>query len=254
MAKPANGCAGLRRRSTATKLYSLDEAVKLDQERRHGEVRRDHRGGDEPRRRSAPRRPDGARRRHAAARHRPEPARRGVRQAAPRPSEAKDAGADVVGAEDLAEKVQAGQIDFDRCIATPDMMAAGRPPRQGAGPARPDAEPEARHRDHGRRQAVQGGQGRRRSSSASRRRASSMPASARRASPSRRWSRTSEAFVDAVMPGKAGGRQRARYLKKVSLSSTMGPGVKLEIGELVGGWRRGSPARRFRNFARSGFR
>src|SRR5260221_9482625 len=40
-----------------------------------------------------------------------------------RAKEAEAAGADVVGAEDLAEKVQAGQIDFDRCIATPDMMA-----------------------------------------------------------------------------------------------------------------------------------
>ncbi len=47
----------------------------------------------------------------------------GVFARGPKAEEAKAAGADVVGAEDLAEKVQAGEIAFDRCIATPDMMA-----------------------------------------------------------------------------------------------------------------------------------
>src|SRR5271157_4895259 len=47
----------------------------------------------------------------------------GVFARGPKAEEAQAAGADVVGAEDLAEQVQAGQINFDRCIATPDMMA-----------------------------------------------------------------------------------------------------------------------------------
>ncbi len=75
--------------------------------------------------------------------------------------EAKAAGADVVGAEDLAEQVQDGQIDFDRCIATPDMMPRGRPAGPDPRAARPDAQPQARHRDPERRrggQAAKGGQ------------------------------------------------------------------------------------------------
>jgi len=65
---------------------------------------------------------------------------------------ASAAGADKVGAEDLMEDMQAGNLDYDRIIASPDMMGiVGRlgkgPPRQGARAKRPDAKPEARHRD-----------------------------------------------------------------------------------------------------------
>ena len=84
----------------------------------------------------------------------------GVFARGPKAEEAQAAGADVVGAEDLAEKVQAGEIDFDRCIATPDMMGAGRPAGQNPRPARPDAEPAPRHRHHGREGRDPGRQGR----------------------------------------------------------------------------------------------
>ena len=88
----------------------------------------------------------------AAARHRQDDARRGVREGRRRSRRRARPGADFVGARRPRQEDQdeAGSTST-RVIATPDMMGVGRPARQGARPARPDAEPEARHRDDGRR-------------------------------------------------------------------------------------------------------
>ena len=77
--------------------------------------------------------------------------------------DAEAAGADFVGGEDLAKKVEEGWTDFDVAIATPDMMPDGRQARPRPRPAGQDAEPEGRHRHRRRReggQRVEGRQGR----------------------------------------------------------------------------------------------
>ena len=74
--------------------------------------------------------------------------------------EARKAGADLVGAEDLAEQVNKGVIDFDRCIATPRHDGRGGASRQSAGSAQSDAQPQGRHGDDGRDASDQGRQGR----------------------------------------------------------------------------------------------
>ena len=148
-----------------------------------------------------------------------------------RAKEAETAGADVVGAEDLAERVQAGQIDFDRAIATPDMMSiVGRlgkilgprglmpNPRLGTVTANVG---EAVH-------AAKGGQVEFRAEKAGVVHAGVGKASFTEAA----LVDNVRAFVGAITRGKPSGA-KGTYIKKVSLSSTMGPGIKVELSGLA---------------------
>jgi large subunit ribosomal protein L1 len=148
-----------------------------------------------------------------------------------RATEAEAAGADIVGAEDLAEKVQAGQIDFDRCIATPDMMALvgrlgrilgprGLMPNPRLGTVTQNVA-EAVH-------AAKGGQVEFRAEKAGIVHAGVGKASFTDAA----LADNVRAFVGAITRGKPSG-VRGTYIKKVSLSSSMGPGVKVELAGLT---------------------
>jgi large subunit ribosomal protein L1 len=147
--------------------------------------------------------------------------------------EAERAGADIVGAEDLAEKVQAGTIEFDRCIATPDMMALvgrlgkvlgprGLMPNPKLGTVTADVTAAVK--------AAKGGQVEFRAE-----KAGLIHAGIGKASFSEEaLVENVKAFVGAINRAKPSGA-KGTYLKKVSLSSTMGPGVKIEVASLVGG-------------------
>ncbi|NQU59831.1 MAG: 50S ribosomal protein L1 [Rhodospirillales bacterium] len=147
-------------------------------------------------------------------------------------AEAEAAGADFVGAEDLAEKIEKGETGFDRCIATPDMMAVvgklgkvlgpkGLMPNPKLGTVTQDVTSAIKAAKAGQIEfrvekegIIHAGIGK----------ASFSPD---------QLTENVSAFVDAIIKAKPSGVKGA-YLKRVSLSSTMGPGVKLDIAGLSG--------------------
>jgi large subunit ribosomal protein L1 len=140
--------------------------------------------------------------------------------------EAKAAGADIVGAEDLMEQVQAGSIDFERVIATPDMMPIvgrlgkvlgprGLMPNPKLGTVTADVAAAV--------EAAKGGQVQFRAE-----KAGIVHAGIGKASFSEADILSNvKAFIDAIQKAKPSGA-KGTYVKKIAISSTMGPGVKIE--------------------------
>jgi large subunit ribosomal protein L1 len=145
--------------------------------------------------------------------------------------EATEAGADVVGAEDLAEKVQAGQIDFDRCIATPDLMAVVGRLGKILGPRGLMPNPRLGTVTANVTEAVQAAKGGQVEFRAEK--AGIVHAGVGKASfTDDALVDNVRAFVGAITRGKPTG-VKGTYIKRVSLSSTMGPGVKVELTGLA---------------------
>ena len=144
--------------------------------------------------------------------------------------EAKAAGADVVGAEELVTEVQGGRIDFDRVIATPDLMPLVGRLGKVLGPARHDAEPEGRHRHDGRQGRRRGREGR--LGRVPRREGRHHPGRRRQGLvPAEQLAANIQAFTDAVKKAKPQGA-KGHYINRVAISSTMGPGVKVDTASL----------------------
>jgi len=143
---------------------------------------------------------------------------------------AKEAGADIVGAEDLAEKVQKGEIDFDRCISTPDMMSVVGRLGKVLGPRGLMPNPKLGTVTKNVAEAVKAAKGGQVEFRVEK--AGVIHAGIGKASFSEQaLSENISAFVGAIQKAKPSG-VKGTYMKKVALSSTMGPGVKLDLATL----------------------
>ena len=146
--------------------------------------------------------------------------------------EAKEAGADVIGAEDLMETVQGGTIDFDRCIATPDMMPIVGRLGKVLGPRNLMPNPKVGTVTMDVKEAVQAAKGGQVQFKAEK--AGVVHAGVGKASfDEAKLVENVRAFVDAVAKAKPTG-VKGSYMKKVSISSTMGPGISINVESATG--------------------
>lgn len=146
--------------------------------------------------------------------------------------EARAAGADVVGAEDLMETIQGGTIDFDRCIATPDMMGVVGRLGKVLGPKGLMPNPKLGTVTMNVAEAVKaakGGQVEYRVEKAGIIHSGIGKASFAQEDLRRNF----DALVDAVVKAKPSGA-KGKYVKKVAVSSSMGPGIKVDVAEIAG--------------------
>ncbi|MCU6454395.1 50S ribosomal protein L1 [Sphingomonas sp. A2-49] len=146
--------------------------------------------------------------------------------------EALAAGADVVGAEDLMETIQGGTIDFDRCIATPDMMGVVGRLGKVLGPKGLMPNPKLGTVTMNVAEAVKaakGGQVEYRVEKAGIIHSGIGKASFTQEDLRRNF----DALVDAVVKAKPSGA-KGKYVRKVAVSSTMGPGIRVDTAEVAG--------------------
>ena len=145
--------------------------------------------------------------------------------------EATAAGAEVVGAEDLMEEIQGGKIDFERVIATPDMMGVvgrlgkvlgpkGLMPNPKLGTVTPNVAEAVK--------AAKGGQVEFRTEKAGIIHGHIGKASFAQADLKANF----DAFMDAIVKARPSGA-KGKFVKRIAVSSTMGPGVKIDVAEVV---------------------
>ena len=145
--------------------------------------------------------------------------------------EAREAGADVVGAEDLLEIVQGGTIDFDRCIATPDMMGLVGRLGKVLGPKGMMPNPKLGTVTMNVGEAVKAAKGGQIEYRVEK--AGIIHSGIGKASfPQADLRANFDALLDAVVKAKPTGA-KGKYLKKIAVSSTMGPGIKVDVAEVT---------------------